>query len=203
VYFVTAMGQRWRSRFKRAAGATLTLVVLSAVVVGALCLLGSESVAIWQAQGNADTSSSAFAELVNFAAPAELGARFKVQTEEAKTSIRKAEEASLLVKDWKFTQSPLTVALALSLNLYVQAIQAEFFLSFFNNTIEQLQSSLATNPSPLAQFLNSVLETFQGQVNNLVTSYVNLLRGTQLFINSFIPIPFRPPPIPPVSPCMC
>jgi hypothetical protein len=184
-------------------GAAFTIVVLSAVAVVALPLFGSEVLVSWKLPERAEqalSTSSALAGLVDFGAPVALGARFKAQTEEAKASIQRADNASSLVRNWKYTQSPTTDALALSLNLYFQALQAEIFLSAFNNSIQQLLSSLSTSSSPFAPFLSTALMTFQNQVNGFLTSYVNTLSSVQSLINPLIPASFRPPPIPPASP---
>jgi hypothetical protein len=84
------IGQRW----KRAAGAALTILVLSAVAIGGLTLFGSEVLAAWKAPGDAEqslVSGGTFEGLLSFDAPAVLSARFKAQMEEAEQGIRRGE----------------------------------------------------------------------------------------------------------------
>ena len=56
--FLTTTGRRWRDRWQRAVGTTLTVVVLSAVVVMALNLFDSEVLATWKGAGDAESLAS-------------------------------------------------------------------------------------------------------------------------------------------------
>lgn len=196
------IGQRW----KRAAGAALTILVLSAVAVGGLTLFGSEVLAAWKAPGDAEqalVSGGALEGLLSFDAPAVLSARFKAQMEEAEQSIPRGESASLLAKNWRYTQSPAADALVLSLNLYVSALRAEIALSVFDNFMDQLQKNIAASNSPFAPLLNNALSAFEDQVIALLTWYINTAAAIQSLINPRIPANFRPPPLRPISPCAC
>jgi hypothetical protein len=206
VCFVTTIGLRWQKKWKQTVEAVVTTVVLSVVGVVGLAMLGSEALAVGRMPGEvkqALASEGAIEELWSFDVPVVWASRFQTQTAEAQASIQRAENAVLNVQNWKYTQNPTADALALSLNLYVRALQAEIALATFNNIVEQIQNRLAANPSPFAQFLNNVLESIQGQVNNTVVNYVNMLSVLQSAINPFIPANIRLPPIPVVSPCTC
>jgi hypothetical protein len=100
--FITVIGQRW----KRAVGASLAIASLSAVAVVGFTLLGSKVLAAWKAPGNAEQAltTSAFEGLLNFEAPAATAARIAVQKEEFERDNRRASNASMLVKNWRFTQ---------------------------------------------------------------------------------------------------
>lgn len=100
--FSTGIGQSW----KRAIGASLAIVPLSAVAVVGFTLLGSKVLAAWKAPGNAEQAltSSAFDGLFDFEAPEAMVARIAAQKEEFEKDNRKASNASMLVKSWRFTQ---------------------------------------------------------------------------------------------------
>jgi hypothetical protein len=100
--FSTGIGQRW----KRAIGAFLAIVPLSAVAVVGFTLLGSKVLAAWKAPGNAEQAltSSAFDGILNFEAPEETVAQIAAQKEDFVKGNRKTSKASMLVKNWRFTQ---------------------------------------------------------------------------------------------------
>jgi hypothetical protein len=183
-----------------------TIVVLSAIGISGVTKFGSEVCAALRGPGDNElalASGGMFASLLDFAGPAKAVARFNAQKEEAESSIQRATSDALLLRNWRYTQTPTADRVVESLSLYLQALQAELFLSAFNNFIELIQTGLATNPSPFAQVLNNNLEAFQGQVNSLLTAFINAAAQLQSFLNSFIPPNLRPPPIPPASPCGC
>jgi hypothetical protein len=200
------IGRRWRYKWERVAGGALTIIVLLAVAIVGPTLFGSEVLAAWKAPGDAEqalSSDGPLERLLSFDAPAVLNARLKTQTVEAVQSIRKAENAILLTRNWKYTQSPTADSLALSLNLYVSALQAEIALSAFDNFMDQLQINVAASNSPFAPFINNVLAGFEDQVISFLVSYINAAAALQSLINPLIPASFRPPPIPAASPCAC
>jgi len=210
VLFVTAIGQNW----KRAAGAALTIALLSAVAAGGLALLGSELFASGKMPENTEqalASSSAFEGLLNFETPAKTVARLETQKEEA-----------LLVKDWKYTANPGLLGfgnLFSSANnltslesLFASNPYLDFFIVLANN--QSFNSFLLANP-PLAYIVATgalyvygvILENvmYALKVTNLpaarlIEGYVNFLRGVQASLFNLIPVNFRPPPIPPISP---
>lgn len=100
--FITGIGQRWRP----AVGASLAIASLSAVAVVGVTLLGSKVLAAWKAPGNAERAltASAFDGLLNFEAPEATAARIAAQKEEFERDKRRISNASMLVKNWRFTQ---------------------------------------------------------------------------------------------------
>jgi hypothetical protein len=108
VHIMTVIGQRWRNRWKKFAGAVLTIALLSGVAAVGITLFGSEVLAAWKTPGNAEqalASEGAFAGALNFAAPAETVERLETQ----KTEFAKSQSSrdSVLAKNWKFTQESL------------------------------------------------------------------------------------------------
>lgn len=103
--FITAIGRKWG----RAAGAALTIVLLSAVAVLGVIQLGSKVSAAWKAPGSAEqtlASGGTFKALLNFAAPAETVAKYKDQAKKAENSIKRASDRATYVKNWMYTQGP-------------------------------------------------------------------------------------------------
>src|SRR5579885_1653841 len=90
--FMTGIGQRW----KRALGASLALVSLSAVAVVGFTLLGSKVLAAWKAPGNAEQAltSRAFDGLLNFEAPEATVARLAAQKEQFEKDNRRFTQIS-------------------------------------------------------------------------------------------------------------
>jgi hypothetical protein len=176
--FAAVTGPRWRARGKRAIGATLTLVMLSAVAVVGLALLDSDVLASGKVPGNTEqalASSSAFEGLLTFEAPASTVSRLEATTKEAQKDKDLTRNAPLLVKNWKYTQSSLADLVQLSLNLYVQGIALQL--------VEQFLDSLG----PLVN---------QGLVDQIFTAAYRAVMGLQEFVNVFIPAPIRGPPPP-------
>jgi hypothetical protein len=211
VRITTVIGQKWRNRWKRFAGAALTIALLSAVAFVGITLFGSEVLAAWKTPENAgqpQSSGSAFEGLLNFATPAETVARFKSNAEGVQSSIKGADNASLLVKNWKYTAANPALEALLAKNVALD------FLLYMNNNRNGIQEFLEAN-SPLnfiaasgalyvyGVFLESLLPQLVSSnlgLARFVEGYVNGLRSLQQAINNQIPVNFRPPPIPPVSP---
>jgi len=182
VYLLTAIGQRG----KKAAGAFLTVALLSAVAVVGITSFGSEVLAAWKTPANAEpalASSNTFEGLLNFEAPAATVARFDAQKEEAEQSKAQTSNSLLLVKNWKFTQNLLGDAYTQSLMLYQQATFVEALVRFIES-------------SPQVPAFNKAI------VRMWEIAFVNLARNIQAIDNALL-FAFGitpPPPIPPVSP---
>ncbi len=178
VQFISVMKNRW----KKALGASLTIALLSAVAGVGITFLSSDVLAAWKWKGKADQarSSSGFGDLLNFEAPAATAARLATQKEDAAQS--KTQSSGQLVKNWKFTQSPLLDIYLLSWSLTFEAVQIEGLFRYLELTLGALSPS------------------FVSFLNHLEFTLVQTLIGFQNFLNSFLPAGFRPPPIPPVSP---
>jgi hypothetical protein len=210
VRITTVIGQKWRNSWKRFAGAALTIALLSAVAVVGIALFGSEVLAAWrtpESAGQALFPGGAFAGLLSFEGPAETVARFKSTAEEGQSNIKRADNASLLAKNWKYTAANPAQEQLLATNFAL-----DFFLFLNNNNPESIQEFLEAN-QPLnfiaasgamyfaGVFLESLLPGLNPGMRSFVTAYVNGLRSIQAQVNSLIfPANFRPPLIPPVSP---
>lgn len=206
---LTVIEQRWTNRWKRTAGAAFTIALLSALVVVGITLFGSEVVAAWKTPENAElalSSGGAFEGLLNFEAPAETVARFGSNSEKAESSIKKAGNAFLVVKNWKFTAANPALEALLATNMPLD------FLLYMNNNSNGIQEFLEAN-SPLnfiaasgalylsGLFLESLLPRLNPALSAFTVAYVNGLRSLQISINSNIfPAIYRPPLIPPISP---
>jgi hypothetical protein len=179
VQFNSVMKERW----KKALGASLTIALLSAVAGVGITLFSSEVLAAWKTQGKAEqslSSSGALEGLLNFEAPAATAARLATEKEDANQS--KTETSGQVVKNWKFTQSPVLDAYLLSWALTLEAVQLEGLITF-------IELSNPFLPASIVNFLNA-----------FELAWVQTAIGFQNFLNSFIPVGFRPPPIPPISP---
>ena len=174
--FISLMKNRW----KKALGASLTIALLSAVAGVGITFLSSDVLAAWKWKGMADQahSSSGLGDLLNFEAPAATVTRLATQKEDAAQS----KSSGQLVKNWKFTQSPLLDIYILSWSLTVEAVQIEGLFTFLDATFRFLSPS------------------FVSFLNHLEFTLIQTLIGFQNFLNSFLPVGFRPPPIPPISP---
>lgn len=174
-----------RCRWQLAIGASLTIVMLSAVAVVGLTLLGSDVLSSWKPLENAEqvlASGNAFEGLLTLEAPTSTVARLEATTKEAQYGNDAASNVPLLVKNWKFTQRSLEAdAWQLSWELYFAASQVFF--------TEELLDKLGSRVN-------------QPQVDRLFTSVYQLLVNWQAEINSLIFPPFRPPAIPPASPSL-
>jgi hypothetical protein len=180
VLSATAIGQKWKDRWKRAANAAMTTVALSAVTVAALALLGTELLAAWKAPGSAEqalASGSVFEELVNFEAPAWTVARVKAQLEEADQSMRRGREAALLVRNWRFTQNPIADLMQLVLQQELNQVQA--LLAAASNLVSQIQQIIATDSA----IVGSIINSFVTAVQNLVSSILNSIFNSATVIN--------------------
>ncbi len=178
VQSISVMKNRW----KKALGASLTIALLSAVAGVGITLFSSEVLAAWKTQGKAEqtlTSSGALDGLLNFEAPAATAARLATEKEDANQS---KPENGQVVKNWKFTQSPVIDAYLLSWALTFEAVQVEGLITF-------IELSNPFLPPSIVNFLNA-----------FEFAWVQTAIGFQNFLNSFIPVGFRPPPIPPISP---
>jgi hypothetical protein len=207
---MTMIGRRWRNRWKKVAGAVLTLALLSALAVVGITLFGSEVLAAWKMPENAEqalSSGGAFEGLLNFAAPAETVARFGSNSEKAQSSSTKAGNASLVVKNWKYTAANPALE-----QLFATNFALDFQLFLRNNNPESIQQFLEAN-QPLnfivasgalyyaGVSLQGLLPGLSPALGSIVTAYVNGLRSLQITINSNIfPEIYRPPLIPPISP---
>ena len=229
VYFLTAIGQRW----KRAAGASLTIALLSAVAVVGLTVFGSKMMTACRAAGNAEQAlaSGSALGLLNLEAPEAKVKQFQAKTQESE-----------LAKNWKFTDSPLLDSILASntpldyalvtnpntpqpifggLSLSFNQIATNPLLSPFANLI-----ALSGADSFLGNFLsqvylpivdatlnalakslavtNPVLAAFvtavKNSINSTVVGIVNSLIASQNALNATIPPNFRPPSIKPASP---
>ncbi len=171
-----------KSRWKKALGASLTIALLSAVAGVGITFLSSDVLAAWKWKGKAEQarSSNGFGDLLNFEAPAATAARLATEKQDAAQS--KMEANGQLVKNWKFTQSPLLDVYLLSWSLTIEAVQIEGLFSYLELT------------------LGSMSPNFVSFLNHLEFTLIQTLIGFQNFLNSFLPVGFRPPPIPPVSP---
>ncbi len=178
--FMTGIGLRW----KQAVRASLTGALLSAVAVVGLSLFGSEVLAAWKTPGNAEKAyvSGKLEGLLNFESPAAAVARFETEKQESDQSVAQAGNPSVVAKNWKFTQIPTLDAYILSWSLTLEAVQLEGLITF-------IELSNPFLPPSIVSFLNS-----------FELAWVQAAIGFQNFLNSFIPVGFRPPPIPPVSP---
>ncbi len=177
--FISVMKHRW----KKALGASLTVALLSAVAGVAITLFSSEVLAAWKTQGKAErtlSSSGALEGLLNFEAPAATAARLATEKEDANQS--KTESSAQLVKNWKFTQISVVDAYLLSWSLTFEAVELEGLITFIKLTNPFL-------PPGVVNFLNA-----------FEVGWVQTAIGFQNFLNSFIPVGLRPPPIPPISP---
>jgi hypothetical protein len=170
-----------KSRWKKALGASFTIALLSAVAGVGITLFSSDILAAWKGKGKAEQalSSSSLGNLLSFEAPAATAARLASQKEDANQS---KTENGQLVKNWKFTQSPVLDAYLLSWALTFEAVQLEGLITF-------IKLSNPFLPASIVNFLNA-----------FEMGWVQAAIGFQNFLNSFIPVGFRPPPIPPISP---
>jgi hypothetical protein len=193
VRFATAIGQRLKGGWKQAAGATLTVVTLSAVAAVGLTLLVSDVLASRKASENVEpamASSKITDGPLTFAAPTSTLLRLQAQEKDAQKGNDLASGAPLLVKNWKYTQLPSPQELVqLSWTLFIQAT----FLAITEEFIDALFPGLAS---------------FQQLVDQIFTAFYNSLRAFQGSVNQLIPPAFlqlfppalRPPTIPPASP---
>lgn len=174
--FINTIGQRW----KRAAGASLTIVMLSAVAVVGLTLLGSKVLAAWKAADTAEQAlvpGGTFEGLLNFEAPAATVAQLEAKTKEAENGIKSASDAAMLVKNWQFTQTPLRD--------FVQTIYAEAVLIDFRVALLY------------AFFPNSPLTTFAIQFAQAWFALADSFLATAGFPPAPVPFPVPPPPATP------
>jgi hypothetical protein len=182
VRFATAIGRSLRGNWKRAAGAGLTILTLSAVAVVGLALFGSDVLASWKTPGNAEpalASANAFEGLLTLEAPTATVSRFEATTKEAQRGNDLVSNAPLLVKNWKPTQlSIITTAFQFSFALYMEAFQL----------------------SLLEAYLDTLPFVPQQQVDQAYLTFYNALAELQALVDIFIPPALRPPTIPPASP---
>lgn len=160
------IGHGW----KRTAGASLTIALLTAVAVVGITLFGSEVFAAWKTQSNAETalaSGSAFEGLLNFDAPAATVAQFDTKAEQSSNG--QTGKNAMVAKNWKFTQNPIQDILS----LYTEGIQLQYIAAFLQN--------FAPN-SPLTAFVTTFEKAWLQTVDGFLTSVLHL------------------PPIPSVSP---
>jgi hypothetical protein len=178
VQFVSVMKSRW----KKALGASLTIALLSAVAGVGITLFSSDILAAWKGKGKAEQalSSSSVGDLLKFEAPAATAARLAAEKQDAAQN--KMEAKGQLAKNWKFTQSPLVDVYLLSWSLTVEAVQIEGLVTY------------------LDLILRSFSPSFVSFLNHLEFTLIQTMIGFQNFLNSFLPVGFRPPPIPPISP---
>ena len=181
----TAIGQSRRNRWKKAARASLTIVMMAAIAVVGLTLLGTKVFAALKAPGSAEqglVSHTAFEGLLNFEAPAAMVARIEAEKADAEKNNPKSNNASLLAKNWKFTQNPIldSFFVLLSENIYQRGL--------FIASVEAFLDTLPFSPQ---------IQLFFDQ---LFTAYYDLARNLQIFVNSFLPPSLRPPLLPPASP---
>jgi hypothetical protein len=153
VYFLTVMGQRW----KRAVGASLTIALLSAVAVVGFTVFGSKMLTACRAAGTAE-QALASGSLLDFNAPEAKVAQIKAKTAESE-----------LVKNWKFTDSPLLDSI-LAINT-------------------PLDYSLVTNPN-IPQPIIGGLSLSYNQItsNPFLSPFANLigLSGAESFLGNFL-----------------
>jgi hypothetical protein len=171
VHSATAIGRSWHNKWKRAAGAALTIVVLSAVTVVAIVLLGSKFLAACKAAGDAERAlapGAAIEELLNLDAPARWVARGKAHSQEADQSIQRAEEAAVLVKNWRYTQNPIADLVQLVFQQELNQIQA--LLAAISNFINQIQQILATILPAIGNIINSFVTAVQDFVSSILNS---------------------------------
>lgn len=149
--FHTAIGQRMRGSWKRAAGAGLTVVMLSIVAIVGLTLFGSEAIAAWKATENAEqilSSGNTLEGLLNFEAPTATMTQLETKKVEAENSIKKASSVPLLVKNWKYTQNQNPVV------VYIEG-------ALFQLAVEILDSNPALPPF-IKSYLNAELNAWLG-----------------------------------------
>lgn len=101
--FATEIGQRGRNGWKRTAGAALTTVMLSAVVVLGLALLGSDVLASWKAPQNTEPALALSQGPLTFEAPASTLARLHANEDKIQNGTDLVDNAALLVNDWQET----------------------------------------------------------------------------------------------------
>lgn len=180
--FTTAIGQRLSGSWKRVAGASLTLVMLSAVAFLGLALLGSDVLASWTTSGNTEpalASGNAFEGLLAFEAPASTVSRLEATTKEAQNGKDPVSNAPLLVTNWKPTQFSIIVkAFELSWGLYLEAYQVFLF----------------------EEYLDTLSFVNQQQADQFFTAVYNALAEFQALVDILIPPALRPPTIPRGSP---
>jgi len=152
--------------------AALTIVLLSAVAVVGLCLLGVEVLAARGRPGSVEQAlapENALGGLLNFEAPAQTAARVRTQTEEYKRNMRRNNDASLLVKNWKYTQNPI----AAFMQLYLQAL---------NQDLLNVQTAIANYVMLVQQFETTALSVVASFVNTLLTTYANLVNSIEMLL---------------------
>lgn len=167
----TAIGHSWLDKWKRAAGAAMTIVILSAVSVLGIALLGSKFLAGYKASGDAErvlAPGAAIGELLNLDAPARWVARGKAHLQEADQSIQRAEQAALLVKNWRYTQNPIADLVQLVFQQELNQIQA--LLAAISNFVNQLQQIFATILPTIGSIINSFLTAVQDLVSSILNS---------------------------------
>jgi|SRR5579884_2050809 len=195
--FMTGIGQRW----KRALGASLALVSLSAVAVVGFTLLGSKVLAAWKAPGNAEQAltSRAFDGLLNFEAPEATVARLAAQKEQFEKDNRRVGNSSLLVNNWRFTQISFGESLmgqllefsilnpGQSLNLPSLITQSNqvyslgLLLIYFDYYIDFI--------NPQLNFLDRLFATYYNFIQAWLVTYNNLFNalGLEILVKPLLP----------------
>jgi hypothetical protein len=153
---IIVIGMRWML----AVGVSLAIASLSAVAVVGFILLGSKVLAAWKAPGNAEQAltASAFEGLLNFRAPEATVTRIAVQKEEFERDNRRASNASMLVKNWKFTE-----------------------ISFRESLLGQLVEFTILNPGHTLSLPDVITQS------NQVSGFGNILIGLDYYIDFINP----------------
>ncbi len=112
-------GQKLGGGWRRATGAVLTSIVLSAVV--GLALLGSDAFASWTTP---EQTVSASGGLLPFEAPTSTLLRLQ-----GTTNVPSGKEDAALVKDWRYTQVTLDEFLQIQQDLFNMELFVDQLLS--------------------------------------------------------------------------
>jgi hypothetical protein len=149
MHCVAAPGQRWKEGWKRAAGAILTIVLLSGVAVGGLALAGSDAFASLKASEGPWT----------FDAPTSTLLRLQARTGGTPSGKELVGDTASLVEDWKYTQ--LTLA---------QFQQFQQLLLLFEMILNQTLLENGLDPENLQMFINFEMMVFNPMFAQLAPS---------------------------------